>query len=221
MTRAAQARDESGMSLVEVMISMVLFVVVIVTVDASITVVQSHQVQVSDRTQALDYLQDAQQAITEDLHAAVPTSWTSPVVPTSAPGSPITSTSLAFSAQLGGGTPTISIALNTSTHVLTVTCTGAGCRPTGTTAITQAKISNVDSSSLFTMTTKEVSTTANSATTNAFFFTAVTSSLILDTPKVGAQNVFKSTLSDPNIVVNNGEYACQSALSATGATGSC
>ncbi len=209
------------MSLVEVMISMVLFVVVIATVDASITVVQTHQVQVSDRTQALDYLQDAQQAITEDLHAAVPTSWTSPAVPTSAPGSPITATSLAFSAQLGSGTPTISIALNTSTHVLTVTCTGAGCRPTGAGAFTQARISNVDSSSLFTMTTKEVSTTANSVTTNAFFFTAVTSSLILDTPKVGAQNVYKTTLSDPNIVINNGEYACQSALTASGATGSC
>jgi len=221
MKHSVRARDESGMSLVEVMVSLVLFAVVVVTVDASVTVVQSHQVQVSDRTQALDYLQSAQQAITEDLHAATPNGWTSPTVPTSAPGSPITQTSLAFSAQLGGGTPTISIALNTSSHVLTVTCTGTGCRPNGSGAVTQAQIANVDSTSLFTLTTKEVSTTANSVTTNAFFFTSAASTLILDTPKVGAQNVSQTTLSDPTIVLNNGEYACQSALSAVGASGSC
>ncbi len=209
------------MSLVEVLVSLVLFAVVVVTVDASVTVVQSHQVQVSDRTQALDYLQSAQQAITKDLHAAIPTGWTSPALPTSAPGSPITATSLAFSAQLGAGTPTISIALNTTTHVLTVTCTGTGCRSAGTGTVTQASIANVDSSSLFTLTTKEVSITANSVTTNSFFFTSAASTLILDTPKVGALNAYQTTLSDPNIVINNDEYACQSALSATGATGSC
>jgi type II secretory pathway pseudopilin PulG len=143
MRRAVRARDESGISLVEVMVSLVLFAVVVATVDASVTVVQSHQVQVSDRTQALDYLQNAQQAITEDLHAATSNGWTSPTLPTST--SPISQTSLAFSAQLGGGTPTISIALNTATHVLTVTCTGTGCRPTGSGTVTQTTIANVDS----------------------------------------------------------------------------
>jgi Tfp pilus assembly protein PilV len=219
MSGRFERRDESGISLVEVLISMMLFAIVVVTVDASVTVVQSHQVQVSDRTQALDYLQDAQQAITRDLHAAQ--TWTTPAPPTSVPGSPVTATTLSFTADLGGGTPTISISLNTTTHVLLVTCTGAGCRSTGTGTITQAQISNVDSSSLFTFTTKEVTTTANSTTTNTFYYTTVSSTLILDTPKVGAEHVFQSTLSDPNVVINNAEFACQTALSATGASGSC
>lgn len=212
-------RDQSGMTLIELIIAMALFSVVIIAVDASITVVQSHQVSVSDRTQALDYLQDAQQAVTKDIQAAA--TWTTPALPTSTPSTPITATTLAFTASLGGSTPTISIALNTTTHVLLVTCTGAGCRPTGTGTVTQAQISNVDSSSLFTMTTKEVSTTANSVTTNTFYFTSVASSLIVDTPKVGAHDVFQSTLSDPDIVVNNNEYACLTALRAEGASGSC
>jgi hypothetical protein len=98
-----------------------------------------------------------------------------------------------------------------------------GCRPgAGATSVaTQAQISNVDSSSLFTLTTHEVSTTNNSVTTNSFYFTSVASSIVFDTPKVGAPQVFKMTLAAPNIVVNNAEYACQIALNSTGATGSC
>jgi hypothetical protein len=135
----------------------------------------------------------------------------------------VTATSLAFTASLGGGTPAISIALNTSTHFLTVTCTGVGCRAgaTSSTVMTQAQIANIDSSSLFTLTTKEVSTTANSVTTNAFYYTAVSSSLVLDTPKVGALHSYKTTLADPNIVANNAEFACQQALGQDGASGSC
>ena len=214
------ARDESGISLVEVLLSSLLFAVVIVSVDASVTVIQTRQVQVNDRTRALDDLQTAQQAITRDVHAAT-TTWTSPAVPTSAPAQPITATSLSFTASLGGGTPTINISLNTSTHVLSVTCAGTGCRSTGSGTITQAQISNVDSSSLFTFTTQEVSTVNSGVTTNTFYFTTVASKLVLDTPKVGAQKVTQTTLSDPNIVTNNVEYACQNALSQVGASGSC
>jgi Tfp pilus assembly protein PilW len=212
------------MSLIEVMIASLLFTVVIVSVDASITVVQNHQVQVSDRTQALDNLQLAQQAITSDIHAASFTpAWTTPAIPTSMPGSPITATTLAFNAKLGGHTPLINISLTTATHILLVTCTGLGCTPTAGagTVVTQARIANVDSSSLFTLNTQEVSTTANSVTVNTFYFTTVGSSLILDTPRVGAPKFTQTTLADPNIVTNNIEFACRSALSATGASGSC
>jgi hypothetical protein len=45
--------------------------------------------------------------------------------------------------------------------------------------------------------------------------------LVLDTPKVGAPKVIQTTLADPNIVMNNIEYACQTALAASGASGSC
>ncbi|HVC70643.1 MAG TPA: hypothetical protein VNC61_10375 [Acidimicrobiales bacterium] len=210
------------MSLVEVLISSLLLTIVIVSVDASVTVIQARQVQVTDRTQALDYMQGAQQAITRDLHAAT-TTWTAPAVPSSPPGTPITATSLAFSAKLGGGTPAISIALNTSTHILTVTCTGVGCTPTAGagSVITQARVQNVDSSTVFTLTTKEVSTTVHNVTTNTFYFTSAASTLVLDTPKVGAAKVTQTTLSDPTIVTNNVEYACQYALSQIGASGAC
>jgi len=224
MRRRRPTRDELGISLVEILIASLLFSIVVVSVDASVTVVQSRQVQVSDRTQALDNLQVAQQAVTKDIHAAAASPvWTTPAVPTSMPGTPITATTLAFNASLGGGTPLINISLTTATHILLVTCTGVGCRPGAGagTVVTQARIANVDSSSLFTLTTKEVSTTANSVTTNAFFFTTVASTLILDTPKVGAPKMFQTNLSDPNIVANNIEFACQDALGAAGATGSC
>jgi len=223
MTRRPILRDEAGMTVIEVMLSAILLVVVLISVGTTITVLQKHQVQVNDRTQALDDLQMAQQAITRDLHAASATGWTTPALPASMPSQPVTATSLSFQASLGGGSPTVTISLNTSTHFLTVSCSGAGCRPgvSGSTAVTQAQIANVDSSSLFTLTTKEVSTTANSVTTNTFYYTAVSSSLVLDTPKVGALNAYKTTLADPTIVVNNAEYACQTALGQAGATGSC
>jgi Tfp pilus assembly protein PilW len=214
-------RDESGVSLIEVMLASMLFALVVVSVDTSINVVQTHQVQISDQTQALDNLQVAQQAISRDVHAAV--AWTTPTLPTTAPSSPITAQTLAFTAQLGSGTPTINIALSTATHILTVRCTGVGCTPasTSTSVITQAQVSNIDPATLFTMTTSEVSNTVNSTTTNDFYFTDVATSLILVTPKVGAPHAFKITLADPDIVANNVEYVCENDLGNTGSTGTC
>ena len=209
-------------SVIEVMISALLLSICLVTVDASVSIMVTHQTQVTQRTEALDALQTAQEAITHDVHAATDT-WTTPALPTSLPSQPVTATTLAFTASLGGGTPTINIGLNTSTHVLTVTCTGVGCHTgaTSTSVFTQAQISNVDSASLFTLTTKEVTTVNGSVTANSFFYTTVGSSLIVDTPSVRAANIFHTTLADPNIVTNNAEYGCQAALSGIGATGSC
>jgi len=217
-----RCRGESGVTLIEMVIASLLLSIVFVSVDTSIGVVQTHQVQLTNQTQGLDYLQIAEEAISKDIHAATD-SWTTPALPTSIPSPATTSTSLTFTASLGGGTPTINVALNTSAHSLLVTCTGVGCSPTATssTVITQARIYNVDSSTLFTLTTKEVSTTVNSVTTNGFYYTAVASSLVMDTPFVGAPHVFKTTLADPDIVANNAELACQNALSQTGASGSC
>jgi hypothetical protein len=210
------------MSLIEVMISTLLLSIAVVAVDATVTVLQAQQVKVNNRTQALEYLQQAQEAITKDVHAATST-WTAPALPTSAPSTPITATSLTFTASLGGGTPTINVTLNTTTHVLLVTCTGVGCR-TGATAssvVAQADINNVDPSSGFTLTTNEVSTTTRGATTNTFYFTNVSSSLILDAPSVGATHEVQTQLADPDIVANNAIFSCQVALSSTGGTGSC
>lgn len=214
-------RDEAGISLIEVMISSILMLVCIMAVDTTMTVFQAHQVQVNEHTQSLDYLQVAQEAITRDLHAAV--TWTTPAVPTSMPSQAVTATTLAFTASLGGGTPTINIGLNTSTHALTVTCTGVGCRTgaTSSTVVTQAQAQNIDSSSLFTLTTNEVSTINNSVTTNSFYYTDVASNLVLDLPSTTAAHPLKTTIADPDIVVNTVEYSCETALNSTGATGSC
>jgi hypothetical protein len=58
-------------------------------------------------------------------------------------------------------------------------------------------------------------------TTNSFFFTAAASTMILDSPRVGAPHVSQTILPSPNLEVYNSEYACQEALSGQGATGSC
>jgi type II secretory pathway pseudopilin PulG len=215
-------RSESGASLVEMMIALALFSVVIVAVDSSLTVVQKQQVQVTNATAALNNLQIAQEAISTDIHAAV--AWTTPAVPTVMPAQPVTATTLSFTASLNNSTTgTINIALNTSTHVLTVTCSGsaAACPGSGSGTELQAQVQNIDSASLFTMTTKEVSTTQGAVTTNAFYYTDVASSLILDSPRVGAPHVSKTIVSSPSLEVYNVEYACQLALSGDGASGSC
>ncbi len=231
--RLLHGDGESGVSLVEVMVAMALFSIVVVAVDSSLTVVTERQTQVTNATEALDNLQTLQQVITTDLHAA--NGWTEPAVPTSAPGSPITVSwpasggscgtthGLTFTASLNSATATIAICLNTTTHFLTVTCSGSAAACPGNSAgtMTLAQVGNIDSSSSFTFTTKEVSTTAGGVTTNAFFFTAVASTLILDSPRVGAPHVSQTILTSPSLEVYNDEYACQVALDGDGATGSC
>jgi len=219
----SKRRDESGVSLVEMLIALVIFSLVITVVDASITVVQERQVQVTNGTEALDNLQVAQEAITKDIHAA--NTWTTPAVPTSAPSQPATAQSLVFTALLNNVSNLVTITLNTTTHQLTVcsnlTLTTSGCGSAVPGVRLQAQVSNIDSSSLFTLTTSEVSQTINSTTTNTFFYTSVASNLIVDSPSVGAAHVSKTTLSSPTIVVYNGVFSCQTASNAEGANGTC
>jgi prepilin-type N-terminal cleavage/methylation domain-containing protein len=229
MVKRLLRRDESGVTLVEMMIALVLFSIVVVSVDSSLTVVQERQVQVTNGTEALDNIQSAQEALTRDIESS--TAWTTPAVPTSAPSTPVTATwtgsssSLVFTADLNEALATITVALNTATHKLTVTCAdlnsdSACAGPAGGTH-TQASVSNIDSSSSITMTTSAVSSTINSVTTNTFFFTDVASTLILDSPSVGASHVSQTTLSSPSIIPYNVVYACQTAASAEGGNGAC
>jgi prepilin-type N-terminal cleavage/methylation domain-containing protein len=215
MTHRERRRDESGVTLVEVMISMILLAIIVTAVDSSITVIEKQQVQVSNRTQALDYIQMAQQAITRDIHAAQ--TWNTPAVPTSTPSAPITATTLNFTASLNGATPTINISLSATTHILAITCTGSsiGCR--GNTL----QIANVDPSTLFTLSTSEVTNSATSPATNTFYYTSIASVVTVDTPKVGAQNVSQTTLTEPTLVPFNILYSCQTALLGEGTSGSC
>ena len=215
--------DESGVSLVEMMIALVIFSLVVVAVDSSLTVVQERQVQVTNGIEALDTLQAAEEVITRDISAA--TSWTTPAVPTSVPGSPVTAQSLVFQASLTNVTNLITITLNTTTHQLQVcsnlTLTTSGCGSSVAGVHLQAQVANIDSSSLFTFTTHEVTQTISSVTTNTFFYTSVASTLTLDSPSVGAPRMSQTTLQTPEIVTYNIVYACQTASDAEGASGTC
>jgi hypothetical protein len=195
------------------MISVVLMSLVITAVDVSITVIQKQSVAVGDRTNALNNIQLAQEAITRDLHAV--STWNTPA-PTST--TPVTATTLNFTASLDGQTPTINIALNTTTHALAITCTDASA-PTACNG-NNLSIANIDSSTVFTLTASEV-TNSNNTPANAFYFTNISSVVTLDTPSVTAPRKFQTTLTEPNLVPFNILYACQLALQQNGATGSC
>lgn len=223
LIRRRRRSDEAGVSLIEMMIAMVLLSVVVVAVDSSLTVVVDHQTQVTQGTEALDNIQVAEEAITRDIISA--TAWTTPAVPTTAPSSPVTAQNLVFRASLNNVSNLITISLNTTTHQLLVcsnlTLTTSGCGSSVSGVRLQAAVANIDSSSLFTFTTHEVSQTINSVTTNTFFYTSVASTLTIDSPAVGAPHVSQVTLQTPAIVIYNGVYACQTASSTVGATGTC
>jgi type II secretory pathway pseudopilin PulG len=223
ITKLRRGRDEVGVTLIELTIAMALLSITVVAVDASLTVVVDHQTQVTNQTEALDNLQGAEEAISRDIISA--TAWTTPAVPTTAPGSPVTAQTLVFQASLSNITNLITITLNTTTHQLQVcsnlTLTTSGCGSSVAGVRLQAQVANIDSSSLFTFTTHEVTQTINSVTTNTFFYTAVASVLTLDTPAVGAPHVSKTTLQTPALVIYNGVYSCQTASSVVGATGTC
>jgi len=202
-------------SLIEVMISVVLMSLVVTVVDVSITVIQKQNVQVTGSTQALNKIQAAQEAITADIHAA--TTWNSPAPTTT---SPVTATTLNFTASFNGQTPTVNIAVNTSTHQLSITCTAQSGAPASSCNGIALTVSNIDSATGFTLTASEVTNSTNSPA-NAFYYTNISSVVTLDTPSVTAPRRSQTTLTEPNLVPFNILYSCQLVLQQDGATGSC
>jgi hypothetical protein len=227
LIRRLRHRDEAGVSLVEMMIGLALFAVVIVSVDSSLTVVQERSVQVVNGTEALDNVQAAQEAITRDIESSM--TWTTPAAPTSTAPVSVTWTGstpgMVFTAELNEALATITISLNTTTHQFTVTCADQGsdsaCGGAAGGTQTQVSLANVDSSTAFTLSPAEVTSTVNGVTANSFFFTDITSTLTVDSPKVGAPRVSKTTLTSPSIIPYNVVYACQTAATAEGANGTC
>ena len=225
--RRLRSGDESGVSLIEMMIALLLFSLVVVSVDSSLTVVQERSVQVDNSTETLDSIQAAQETITRDIESS--TAWTTPAVPSST--SPVsvtwtgTGSGLVFTTELNEALATITMALNTTTHKFTVTCadvaSDAACGGAAGGTQTQVSLANVDSSSSFTLTPAEVTSTINAVTNNYFFYTDVTSSLVVDSPAVGAPRVTKTVLGSPSIIPYNLVYACQTAASAEGSNGTC
>jgi hypothetical protein len=184
---------------------------------------------VTNGVEALDSIQVAQETITRDIESS--TAWTTPAVPTSAPSSPITvswtgtGSGLVFTSDLNEALATITIALNTTTHFLTVTCadlnSDKACGGAAGGTETQVQVANIDSSSSFTFTTDQVTTTLNSISSSAFFFTDIASVLTLDSPRVGAPHVSQTTVTSPSIIPYNIVYACQTDAAAEGGNGSC
>jgi len=227
LIRRFRHRDQSGVSLIEMMIGLALFSVVIVSVDASLTVVQKRSVQVVNGTETLDNIQAAQEAITRDIESSM--TWTTPASPTST--SPVSvswtgsSPGLVFTSELNEALATITISLNTTTHQFTVTCADQGsdtaCGGAAGGTQTQVSLANVDSSTSFTLTPAEVTSSVKGVTANYFFYTDLASTLTVDSPSVTAPRVSKTTLTSPSIIPYNVVYACQIAASAEGGNGTC
>ncbi|MGA2036080.1 MAG: prepilin-type N-terminal cleavage/methylation domain-containing protein, partial [Acidimicrobiales bacterium] len=64
------ARGDDGVTLVELVIAMAIFALVIVSVDSSVTVLNSRANGLSQSAQAIDQLQIAEETIARDVHAA-------------------------------------------------------------------------------------------------------------------------------------------------------
>lgn len=199
------SRDESGFTLVELVIALFVFSLVTLSVSVSLTDVTKQTTSLSQSTQAIDQLQLAEENITSDVHAAV--GWCS---------NPSAS-ALDFNASLGGASPTIDITLSgTTSKTLTIAVGSSGnCTSTVTTTKT---VSSLDSSSVFTPTTASWTPTDGEA--KQTFYDTVGVLLTLDSPSPSAPRPTKTTMSDPSIVANSIEYACQSAWSNEPGSGS-
>jgi hypothetical protein len=177
---------------------MVVFSLVIVSVDATITMVSARTTGLSESTQAIDQLQIAEETITRDVHTVY--TWSS------AP----TASSLDFTASLNNGSPTVAITLTgTTSKTLTIVTNGA----------TTQTLTNLDPASTFTVNTS-ASWTSSGGTSEGPFYYSVGVTLTMDSPRVSAPRPTKTTVSDPTIIVNNVEYQCASAWSSAPGTGS-
>ena len=203
--RNRSQRDEAGMTLVEMMIGLIMFSIVVATVDTSINVVSKQQSQVSAQTQAIDQLQTAEEALTHDLEAV--SSWQTPP----------TATSLTFVASLptagsSSNAPTINAAISGTTLNITSTVNGV--------TTTVAKVSGIDPtySGFSPWECRTVSLAGNTVN----YYVAVSVRLTVDGPRYGAAPGTKTSVSDSHVQAWNVLWAYQVAGAQTGATtGTC
>jgi Tfp pilus assembly protein PilV len=203
-------RDEQGVSLVEVLLAMVVFALVIVSVDASVSALSGRSNDLSQSNQAIDQLQVVEQTLVTDLHAASLTNTASPpasgpgfyqssscsssAIVTSAGQLSLSSTNpISFYVNLNGSKPCVGISMSSTSHSLTIAESGSNLMT----------IYNLDSSSSLTVTCTSAS--------GALYCTSAAVNLTQDTPRVGAPKVRTTTLSDPQVEVWNQEYACEAA----------
>jgi len=193
------------MTLIEVMIGLVLFSVVVATVDASLNVVSNQQNQLTAQTQAIDHLQAAEETLTRDLQAA--SSWQAPP----------TATTLSFVASLPTtsaptNAPTINASISGDTLTVTSTVNGV------TTQV--ANVTGLDSA--YSGFTPWDCRTVILAGNTVSYYVAVSVKLTVEGPKYGAASGTRTSVTDSHVQVWNVLWAEQVAGQQTGAaTGTC
>jgi len=151
--------------------------------------------------QAIDQLQMAEQAVVQDVHAAI--GWYTSSACTTATATP-SAGQLFFTARLFGATPCIAITLSSGT--LSVSSSS------GHTIV----VTNLDPTSYLTP-SAAVTTGASNV-----FVTRVAVLLTMDSPRVNAPRQVQTTVSDPTVIAFNVEYACQAAWAVSpGRSGQC
>ncbi len=200
-----RGRDESGVTLVEMLIGFTMFSVVVATVDASINIVSNQQVQVTAQTQAIDQLQTAEETLTHDLHAVA--SWQSPP----------TATSLNFVASL----PTSSSPTNAP--VISATIAGSTLTVTSTVNGVTTKVANVTGlDSAYSGFSPWDCRTVTLAGNTVNYYVAVSVRLTMDGPKHGGAPGTRTSVSDSHVQAWNILWSWQVAGQQTGAaTGTC
>lgn len=190
-----------GWTLPETVVSMAIFLLVILAVDVSITTLNDQSNGLTQSVQSIDQLQVVEQLAVRDLHAV--TAWYSTsgcTTPsggsTSAPGA----LPFYFSAALPGS-PCIGITLASNT--LTITSSASGSTSGDTTVA-----GNLVSSSE--VTSSSVTWTPVDGAAKETFTISSAVSLTMAAPKLGAAHAQETTVADPQIVVFNGVYGCQS-----------
>lgn len=196
MTAGKRPRGaEAGFTLVEASIAMVIVMLVMVSVSASVTIVNRQSVGLSSSSQAIDQLQVAEESVVQDLHAA--TAWY-----TSSGCSTSTSTpsedNLHFTADVYGATPCVSVTLSSGT--LTVTSAVGGKTRS------QVSVSDLDSTSAVTP-----GAAISAGSPSQSFTDRLSVVLTMDSPRPGAPHETQTTVSDPTVIAFNIEYACKAA----------
>jgi len=196
MIRKLRARGEAGVTLVEMLISLVIFSLVIVSVDGSVTMLSSRSNGLSQSSQSINQLQVAEQTLVQAVHAA--NSWCEPVpIPaygcvtaTAAPNT--TANTLTFTATMSGST--------TTSYQFQITGNSLVMTKNGTTS---TLVSNLDPSS------SKTGFTATSVTVGSTtYWNDISVILTMDSPRVGAAHVTSTTVADSDVEVWNVEYAC-------------
>jgi hypothetical protein len=198
----ARHRGEDGWTLPELAVSMTIFVLIILSVDVSVTVLNNQSNGLTQSNQSIDQLQVIEQLAVRYLHA-VRAWYNAPGCTSPSGGSTSAPSSLPFyfTAALPNN-PCVAISLSPSSNTLTVTSSAIGSTSGDMTVAT-----NLVSSSKVTS-TPVTWTPVDGATPETFtIFSAVV--LTMATPRVGAPHARDTTTADPQIVAFNGVYNCQ------------